>query len=121
MIKIAIIFICVLIAVGLMLAVPVEYRFATIAVLVAMAILDAIADDSQKRRILQFAKNSIAQILRPPLSFILWLGDVAGDFSPLPSLKPFRRELSRDELKQHWADSWMTAPARYFRSRIGGK
>lgn len=56
----------------------------------------------------------------PPLSFVLWLCDVAGDVSPLPSLKPFKG-LSRAELKQHWADSWMTAPARYFRLLIGKK
>lgn len=118
--KIAIIFICVLIAVGLMLAVPVEYRLATIAVLVALAIFDAFADKQQKRRTLEFIKNGVLQILRPPLSFVLWLCDVAGDVSPLPSLKPFKG-LSRAELKQHWADSWMTAPARYFRLLIGKK
>jgi len=118
--KIAIIFICVLVAVGLMLVVPLEYRFATIAVLVVLAIFDAFADKQKKHRTLEFVKNGVLQILRPPLSFVLWLCDVTGDVTPLPSLKPFKG-LSRAELKRRWVNSWLTAPARYLRSRIGGK
>lgn len=118
--KISIIFICVLIAVGLMLSVSIEYRVAVIAILVVLAIFDAFANEQQKRRTLELAKNSVPKILRPPLSFVLWLCDVARDVSPIPRIKPLD-ELSRAELKKRWTDSWMTAPARYFRSRNEGK
>lgn len=117
--KIAVFLFCILACVGLLLFVSIEYRIAAIAVLVILAIIDAIADVPQKRRAVELARNSVLHILRPPLSFILWLGDVAGDVSPIPKFEPLKG-LSRAELKQHWFESWMTAPARYFRSR-GGK
>jgi len=120
MTKIAIIFVCTIGGIGLLMTASVEYQIATIAILVVLAIFDAFADEQQKRRALALARNSVSQILRPPLSLVLWLCDVACDVSPIPSLKPFKG-LSRAELKQHWVDSWMTAPARYFRSLIGGK
>jgi hypothetical protein len=102
-----------------MLSVGIEYRAAVIAILVALAIFDACADE-QQRRALEFGKSGVLQILRPPMSLVLWLCDVASDFSPIPAIRPFGG-LSRDELKQHWADSWLTAPMRYLRSLNRGK
>jgi TctA family transporter len=118
--KFAIFFICTIGGIGLLMTASVEYQIATIAILVVLAIFDAFANEQQKRRTLELAKNSVPQILRPPLSFVLWLCNVARDVSPIQTIKPLD-ELSRAELKKRWADSWMTAPARYFRSRIGGK
>lgn len=120
MAKFAILFVCTIGGIGLLMTASVEYQIATIAILVVLAIFDAFTDEQQKRRSLGFARNSVSKILRPPLSLVLWLCDVACDVSPIPAIRPFGG-LSCDELKQRWIDSWLTAPARYFRSRIGGK
>lgn len=116
---IAVLLFCVLVGVGLLQFVSIEYRIAAIAALVVLSIIDTFADEPQKRRALEFAKNGILQTLRPPLSFVLWLGDLAGDVLPILRLAPLKG-LSRAELKRHWVESWMTAPARYLRLR-GGK
>lgn len=114
--KIAVLLICVFGCGGLLLFVSIEYRIAALAALVVLVI----ANDTQRRRALEFARNGIVQMIRPPLSLVLWLCDVASDVSPIPRLWP-SKGFSRAELKQHWVDSWMTAPARYLRSRAGGK
>lgn len=116
---IAVLLFCVLGGVGLLMFVSTEYRLAVIAALVVLAIIDAFADQPQKRRLVQFARKIPERIVLPPLSFALWLFECAGDVSPVPKLAVLKGR-SRAELKQGWVDSWMTAPARYFRS-LGGK
>jgi len=99
-----------------------EYRIAIIAGLAVVSIIELRVPPERKNFLVQIGKQIIelflVKVVLPPAALLLWLFDSL----PLPKIiTPMPGARSRAELKKCWSDSWLTAPARYFRSNNNDK
>lgn len=92
-----------------------EYRIAIIAGVVLLLMIEHDNLIFFARIGQQLLELFFVRVILPPMALLLWALDYLKIVTPLEGAR------SRAELKQCWIDSWMTAPARYFRSLIGGK
>ena len=114
--NLAIALVCFVVGGVLFYLVPPEYQIAIIVGVVLLIITRT------KLSTLQFAlrllEALLAKVALPPAALLLWLFDSL----PLPKIiTPLPGARSRAELKKCWSDSWLTAPARYFRSNNNDK
>lgn len=115
--RIVIALICFAAAGVLFYLVPWEYRIAIIACVILLLMIEHDNLIFFARIGQQLLELFFVRVILPPMALLLW----ALDYFPFAKMvTPIKGARSRAELKQCWVDSWLTAPARFIRSRNKG-